>query len=67
MKRRNFLKNTGAISLPLFLNGFPLISANTLDDEPLEVMAKRAADTGKILVIIQLNGGNDGLNTVLPM
>ncbi|HUH75293.1 MAG TPA: T9SS type A sorting domain-containing protein [Chitinophagales bacterium] len=67
MKRRNFLKNTGAMSLPLLLNGFPLVSANTLYDEPLEVMAKRAADTGKILVVIQLNGGNDGLNTVLPI
>lgn len=67
MKRRNFLKNAGAISLPLFLNGFPLTSANTLHDESLEVMAQRAADTGKILVIIQLNGGNDGLNTVLPI
>lgn len=67
MKRRNFVKSAGAMSLPLFLNGFPLTSANTLNDEPLEVMAQRAADTGKILVIIQLNGGNDGLNTVLPV
>lgn len=67
MKRRNFIKNTGAITLPLFLNGFPLTSANTLNDEPLEAMAKRAEDTGKIIVIIQLNGGNDGLNTVLPI
>ena len=67
MKRRNFLKNTGAMSLPLLINGFPLVSANTLHDEPLQVMAQRAADTGKVLVIIQLNGGNDGLNTVLPI
>lgn len=67
MKRRNFIKNAGAISLPLFINGFPLSSADTLTDEALEVMGMKAAETGKILVIIQLNGGNDGLNTVLPI
>lgn len=49
------------------INGFPLSSANVLNDEAMEVMARKAADTGKALVIIQLNGGNDGLNTVFPL
>lgn len=67
MKRRSFIKSTGALSLPLMINGFPLSSANVLNDEAMEVMARRAADTGKAIVIIQLNGGNDGLNTVFPV
>ncbi len=67
MKRRSFIKRSSALSLPLLLNGFPLVSATTLEDKPLEAMARRAADTGKIIVIIRLNGGNDGLNTVFPV
>lgn len=67
MKRRSFIKRSSAVSLPLLLNGFPLATANVLDNKPLDVMARRAADTGKIIVIIRLNGGNDGLNTVFPV
>ena len=56
MKRRDFLKRTSlastALLLPKFLSGFNLI------DE--------AVATGKKLVIIQLSGGNDGLNTIVP-
>lgn len=56
MKRRDFLKRTSlastALFLPKFLSGFNLI------DE--------AVATGKKLVIIQLSGGNDGLNTIVP-
>lgn len=57
MKRRNFLKNTGLAStslfVPQFINGFnaPISSASR---------------SGKILVVLQLSGGNDGLNTVIP-
>ncbi|WP_046758635.1 DUF1501 domain-containing protein [Kordia jejudonensis] len=56
MKRRDFLKRTSlastALLLPKFLSGF-----NLLDE---------AVATGKKLVIIQLSGGNDGLNTIVP-
>jgi uncharacterized protein (DUF1501 family) len=30
----------------------------------LDILANAAINCGKILVIIQMNGGNDGLNTV---
>ncbi|POY37124.1 twin-arginine translocation pathway signal [Solitalea longa] len=56
MKRRDFIRNTalasGALMIPSFL-------------KPLELMA--AGNLGfKRLVIIQLSGGNDGLNTIVP-
>lgn len=56
MNRRNFLKQVSLAStaalLPSFVSGFSLID--------------NAIATGKKLVIIQLSGGNDGLNTVVP-
>lgn len=56
MERRDFLKGTtlisGAYLIPSFL-------------KPLEALAK--SEMGyKNLVIIQLSGGNDGLNTIVP-
>ncbi|MXV14944.1 DUF1501 domain-containing protein [Hufsiella ginkgonis] len=57
MKRREFLKNTALVSgawmIPSFL-------------KPFEAMAFDALPGHKNLVIIQLSGGNDGLNTVVP-
>jgi uncharacterized protein (DUF1501 family) len=57
MERRDFLKSTalisGAYMMPAFL-------------KPLEAMAKGELTGYKNLVIIQLSGGNDGLNTIIP-
>ncbi|GLU57388.1 DUF1501 domain-containing protein [Dyadobacter frigoris] len=57
MKRRDFLKNStfaaaGTMLIPHFLKAHELSSAG--------------ATRGKVLVVIQLSGGNDGLNTVIP-
>lgn len=56
MKRRNFIKNTALASslfyVPSFVNAF-----NKFDLK---------ATGYKRLVIVQLSGGNDGLNTVIP-
>ena len=55
MDRRNFIKISSLAStsmlMPNFLQAFSLKSFNF---------------EGKILVVIQLSGGNDGLNTVVP-
>lgn len=57
MKRRDFLKNTalasGAFLIPSFLKPFELLGAERLTGH-------------KNLVIVQLSGGNDGLNTIVP-
>ncbi|MGV3705681.1 MAG: DUF1501 domain-containing protein [Arcticibacter sp.] len=57
MKRRDFLRRSalasGAFLMPSFL-------------KPLEALAFDRLTGHKNLVIIQLSGGNDGLNTVVP-
>jgi uncharacterized protein (DUF1501 family) len=64
MKRREFIKNTGTASLavPLTLNGLKLSAISRL---PLLSAANAVSD--RVLVIVQLLGGNDGLNTVVPI
>lgn len=56
MKRRDFLKQTtfasGTFFVPQFLKAFEQIPAKTFGN--------------KKVVIIQLKGGNDGLNTIVP-
>jgi len=57
LNRRKFLKASSLISLaptmPTFLSR-------------LARAAESAANNGRILVVIQLDGGNDGINTVVP-
>lgn len=65
MKRRDFLKITQAATLAYMMNGLPI---RTLARTPLlELLAKQTAANGRILIMIQLNGGNDGLNMVIPL
>jgi len=62
MDRRKFIKNAGAIvSLPILLNGQALQAYGALGGFSPE------QTDGKILVLIQLDGGNDGLNTLIPL
>ncbi len=64
MKRRSFLKNISAASGGLMLNGLPL-SVMARSGEMQRLAA--SADNERVLVIIQMHGGNDGLNTVIPI
>jgi uncharacterized protein (DUF1501 family) len=66
MKRRMFFKSAAAASmLPMSLNG---MSLRTYGKESLlGVLGKRGISNDKVLVIIQLNGGNDGLNMLVPL
>lgn len=58
MNRRDFLKTTALASIPLTLSGFPLFALA----KPRAQMFDE--DNDKILVLVQLQGGNDGLSTI---
>jgi Uncharacterized protein conserved in bacteria len=68
MKRRDFFKQTipASVTLPAILNGFS-VKAFTQASPLVRALMGANADTDKVLVLIQLNGGNDGLNMVIPL
>jgi uncharacterized protein (DUF1501 family) len=67
MKRRNFLRNTAAAGAVLPLSIADLKFRAYGPNSVLASLARAAAQTDRVLVLIQLNGGNDGLNTLIPL
>ena len=65
MNRRVFLRRAvPAGALPFLLGGF---SVQAFGRSPLlDALTSLATTTDRVLVLIQLNGGNDGLNMVIP-
>jgi uncharacterized protein (DUF1501 family) len=63
LNRRDFIKlsTIATASLPIALSGFPIFAK----DKPKEY--KFLAENDNVLVLIQLQGGNDGLNTVFNL
>ena len=59
--RRQFLKNSALISLAPTLPTFLTRATLAANQE------NNSKGNGRILVIIQLDGGNDGINTVVPL
>ncbi|MGI9543087.1 MAG: DUF1501 domain-containing protein [Cyclobacteriaceae bacterium] len=65
MKRRTFLRHAShAVAVPGLLGslGFTMSGKNALAS-----LLQHASDNDHVLVIIYLEGGNDGLNTVVPL
>jgi uncharacterized protein (DUF1501 family) len=67
MNRRKFLTNSALFSVPIMLKGMPVFAGEGVLNPMLQKLAMSAANCGKILVIVQMNGGNDGLNMVIPL
>tara|TARA_B110000902_G_scaffold44451_1_gene49726 strand:+ start:16922 stop:18505 length:1584 start_codon:yes stop_codon:yes gene_type:complete len=64
MKRRDFLKRVAPMSLlPFAMNGQPIRAYGKLMGAENEDFTA----TDNVLVLVQLNGGNDGLNTLIPL
>ncbi|HEX9513115.1 MAG TPA: DUF1501 domain-containing protein [Puia sp.] len=64
MKRRDFLLRTmPSVLLPSLINGF---SIRALAASPL-AQAAGGLNRDQVLILVQLNGGNDGLNMVIPL
>ena len=65
MDRRNFLHQLShTMAMPAFLPSF------LRDSQPFGALDSWLSDTsneGRILVLLKMNGGNDGLNTVIPL
>ncbi|MEQ8905529.1 DUF1501 domain-containing protein [Ekhidna sp.] len=65
MKRRNFLKKIGfAAGAPIAFQGVPL--KLLAGHEEVQRIAQQSTND-RVLVILQLHGGNDGLNTIIPI
>jgi uncharacterized protein (DUF1501 family) len=68
MSRRNFLKSSipAGFMIPSFLNGVGIRAYDT-GHQFLNNLLLPAGENDRVLVIVQLNGGNDGLNTIIPL
>jgi uncharacterized protein (DUF1501 family) len=67
MNRRNFLQYlSSSMVLPVSINGF---GAKSLSHQSpfVQALLGVAEASDKILVVIQMQGGNDGLNMVIPI
>lgn len=63
MRRRDFIRYSSAAAVPVLAGGFQMKAfANT---QLLDLLAQ--TDNDRVLVVVQLNGGNDGLNMVVPL
>ncbi len=66
MKRRDFLRTSvPAVVLPTVINGFSIKAFGA--ESPLAQLLNGSTPNDHVLVIVQLSGGNDGLNTVIPI
>lgn len=52
------------MSIPFTLGGIPM---RAMADNALTRLARASADNDRVLVILQMHGGNDGLNSLIPV
>lgn len=65
MKRRGFLSKLPYVAgAPFMLNSIPL--STLAKTAPLHRLAA-SSNNDRVLILIQLHGGNDGLNTIIPI
>src|SRR5690606_24806234 len=63
--RRKFLQTLpAAMSLPFTLAGMPV---KLMEENALTKMAQASLGNDRVLIILQMHGGNDGLNCLIPV
>jgi uncharacterized protein (DUF1501 family) len=67
MNRRDFLAASSSFLLPMTLNGMGIKAFNENSALVQSLRHTVAANTDRILVMINMIGGNDGLNMVIPL
>ncbi len=68
MNRRHFLQHASAsLLLPVFIDGLGAKAFGAPNSAFMQTLLDLATATDRVLVMIQLNGGNDGLNMVIPL
>ena len=65
MKRRSFLKQIPGAAAVTVIGGQTVRADHT--NPLLQALYQMMYETDRVLVIVQCNGGNDGLNTVFPL
>jgi uncharacterized protein (DUF1501 family) len=63
MKRRKFIQQLSLAAVPITLGGIPI---KLMAENSLTRMAEQSTND-RVLVILQLHGGNDGLNSIIPV
>ena len=68
MKRRDFIRYgiPAAATVPAMINGLP-VRALGIESPLISALMSAPNETDHVLVLIQMNGGNDGLNMVIPI
>ncbi len=66
MKRREFLGKSVAATIPALISGYSVKAFNE-NSALVKALLGSETDTDHVFVIVQLSGGNDGLNMVIPI
>lgn len=66
MKRREFLRVTVPAAATAMIGGLP-VRALGMESPLIRSLLGMTTDTDHVLVLVQLSGGNDGLNMVIPI
>lgn len=65
--RRRFLGGMAMLSAAATVPGFVGSTGEALADTNWHTVSKPGVPEDRVLVVVQLSGGNDGLNTVIPL
>lgn len=63
MRRRQFIKKLSLAAVPITLGGIPI---RLMAENSLTRMAEQSTND-RVLIILQMHGGNDGLNSIIPV